>query len=224
MASHISEEGMEGGIMKKNTNVPIAILSCFLIAFIIQGILKLCGVFIFEKALHWGIFKIIDNNVWLQVIYYSIIVFVTMYCLSFILTDRPYSQKLWQYLVLIIFAFSVTTFRILGTYSAMLNIFLDIVIYILVPFFITITTNVKYRMFENSLFGVVTTLSINIFMYFGYLGLNFWSNILNSLLPINTIWLPASTNLLIQLEVYIGLITLMLSMNGLVRYVKRRLS
>ena len=47
---------------KDNSKVPIAILSCFLIAFILQGILKISGVFIFEKALDWEIFKIIDNS------------------------------------------------------------------------------------------------------------------------------------------------------------------
>lgn len=73
----------------KNNKVPIAVLSCFLIAFIIQGILKLCGIFVFEKALDLDIFKLIDNNLWLQIIYYSLIVFATMYCLSFSLTSRP---------------------------------------------------------------------------------------------------------------------------------------
>ena len=214
----------ETNIIKKQDNkkVPIAILSCFLIAFVIQGLLKFCGVFIFEKALYWGIFTIIDSNIYLQITYYSIIVFITMYCLSFMLVDKPYSKQWWHYMVLIVFAFGITTFRLIGTYSATFNMFLDIVLYVLVPFFINVTTSKKHKIFENNLFGIVTTLSINIFMYFGYLGLNFWSNLLNSLLPIDTMWLPASTNLLIQLEVYIGLVTLMLSMNGLVQYVKRR--
>ena len=56
-----------------NKKVPLAILCCFLIAFLIQGILKLSGVFIFEKVLDWDIFSIIDSNLWLNILFNSII-------------------------------------------------------------------------------------------------------------------------------------------------------
>ena len=51
----------------KNNKVPIAILSCFLIAFILQGVLKISGILVFEKALNWEIFDIIDTHKWKRV-------------------------------------------------------------------------------------------------------------------------------------------------------------
>ena len=83
----------------KNHKVPSAILSCFLIAFIIQGVLKLSGIFVFDKALDWDIFKIIDNNKFLYVVYYSILIFIVEYCLSFALTTKCYSKK-WYHTVI----------------------------------------------------------------------------------------------------------------------------
>jgi hypothetical protein len=68
---------------KDNKKVPIAILSCFLIAFILQGILKISGLFVFEKALNLEIFNIIDNSILFQIFYYSLLSFISIYCLSF---------------------------------------------------------------------------------------------------------------------------------------------
>jgi hypothetical protein len=96
-----------------------------------------------------------------------------------------------------------------------------VLLYVVVPFVINITTDKSNRLFEKiDIFSVVTTLSINIFIYFSYLGLTYWSNILTSLLPIQTVWLSSSTNFLIRIEIYIGMITYMLSMNMLIKKIK----
>ena len=205
---------------RENYKVPFAVLSCFLIAFIVQGILKLCGVFVFEKALDWGIFKIIDNTLWLQIIYYSLIMLATTYCLSFAMTNKFYSKKWYHYVILVIGSFGVTTFRLLVPLSYQIHLVLDVLIYIIAPAVINITTSEKNKLLKNNLFGIVLTISNQIILYFAYLGLCYWSNVLTSLLPIDPVWLPASTNFLVQLEVYTGLISVAISLNCLVSRIK----
>ena len=205
---------------KENYKVPIAVLSCFLIAFIIQGVLKLCGVFVFEKALDWEIFKIIDNTLWMQIIYYSLIMFATTYCLSFAMTNKIYSKKWYHYLILVLASFGVTSLRLLVPLSYQIHLTLDVLIYIIVPAIINITTSSEDKLLKNNLFGIIITISNQIILYFAYLGLCYWSNVLTSLLPIDPVWLPASTNFLVQLEVYIGLISATISLNCLVSRIK----
>ena len=208
----------------KNNKVPIAILSCFLIAFILQGVFKISRILVFEKAVDWEIFAIIDKHKSLQLILYSCFNILTVYCMSFALTSKPYSKKWFHYVIILIFAVGITAFRMFGEYTPQENILLDVLLYVVIPFSINITTDKDDRLFENiSIFEIVTTLSINIFIHFSYLGIVYWSNILASLLPIKTVWLNSSTNFLIQLEIYIGMIIFMLSMNMLIQYFKRRI-
>lgn len=208
--------------MNENHRVPTAILSCFLIAFVLQGVLKLSGVFIFEKALDWEIFAIIDSNEWVQIIYYSLIVLITTYCLSFALTSKPYSKKWYHYAILVVASVGITAIRMYVEISAQLNIVLDIFIYVLVPLIINFTTNEKDRLFGKSINNIVMAITIQISLYFCYLGLTYWSGLLNSILPINTMWLSASAMFLINLEVYIGLIAFMFSMNALITSIKNK--
>ena len=206
---------------KNNNKVPVAILSCFLIAFIAQGVLKLSGIFIFEKALDWQVFKIIDASGVLQVIYYSIIVFINIYCLSFALTDRPYSNKWYHYLIMLVVAFSITAFRTLATYTYQVDIICDVFVYILIPFVINLTSSKDRKLFDRSVFGIVMTLALNIMMYFCYIGLGYWSNLLTSILLIEPIYLASSTFFLITLEMYIGLVIFMISMNIVIKEIKQ---
>lgn len=206
---------------KDNRKVPVAVLSCFLIAFILQGILKLCGVLVFEKALGWGIFNIIDRYKWLQIIYYSLFVTIVIYCLSFCMTSKPYSKKWYHYIIIVLTAVSVTTLREFVKLSIRLDILVDILAYIITPFIINITTNSDERLCKNDLFGIVTTLTLNIVFYLCHLGLQYWSAILNSIFPQHSMWLGSSSNLLIQLEVYIGLACIMLTTNELVKSIRR---
>jgi hypothetical protein len=208
---------------KTNERVPMAILSCFLIAFILQGILKISGVFVFEKALTWEIFNIIDNNMWLQIIYYSLIVLITTYCLSFALTIKPYSKKWYHYVILICASVTITTIRLYVKISYELNIILDILIYVCIPLLINLTTCLKDRLFNNSVSHIILTITIQISLYFCYLGLGYWSTLLTSILPLNTMWLTASQMFLTQIEMYIGIITFMLSMNFLIKYIKENI-
>lgn len=206
---------------EKNNKVPIAILSCFLIAFILQGVLKISGILVFEKALGWEIFTIIDKYKILQVFYYAMIVSISVYCLSFSLTTKCYSKKWYHYIMIILIPILITAFRLYGTYTPQQNILLDIILYVGIPFTISITSCAKDKLFNNnSLFSIISTLTINISMYFCYLGITYWSNVLNSLLPLDTVWLTASTMFLINFEIYIGLITFMLSMNILIKKLK----
>ena len=205
---------------KSNNKVPIAILSCFLITFIIQGILKLSGVFVFEKAIDWEIFKIIDDTLWLKIIHYSLIMFVTMYCLSFVFTNKAYSTKWYHYIILVIGAFGITTLRLLVSLSNQIQIILDTISYIVIPYIICLTTQEKDRLFKNNLFGIVITLALQIMMYFAYLGLGYWSALLCSLYPICPTWVSSSANFLMQLEIYIAIISFLISGNMLVKYLK----
>lgn len=206
---------------KNNDRVPIAILSCFLIAFIVQGILKISGVFVFEKALNWEIFKIIDENKILNIAFYSLFSFCTIYCLSFSFLTTS-KNCFWQYILILLVSCGVIILRTFVTLTYSQHILVDIIAYVVVPFFIHLTATSKNRIFKNSLFGIITTLSINIILYLAYLGLCYWSSLLNSIILIKPEWLSSSANFLIQSEVYMGLIICMLSTNCLVRYLKRR--
>lgn len=202
---------------KDNSRVPSAVLSCFLIAFILQGVLKISGVLVFEKALNWEIFSIIDNNKWLQVVYYSFISFIAVYCLSFALTKKPYSKQWYHYIIIIVPVICITIFRLYGKYTPQQNLLMDVLLYVVIPFVIDITDTKDNRLFEDlKIFNIVIILTINIALYFCYLGLTYWSNLVTSLLPITTIWVSSSTMFLINFEIYIGLITCMLSMNILI--------
>lgn len=205
---------------KDNDKVPCAILSSFLIAFVLQGILKLSGVFIFEKALDWEIFKIIDNSRFAQIIYYSFIILITTYCLSFSLTKKPYSKKWYHYVILFASCLLVTSIRLCIQITYALNIFLDIFIYILIPLLINLTSSLEDRLLNNSLSGIILTVSIQISLYFCYLGLGYWSTLLTSILPLDTLWLTSSLNFLTQFEMYIGIVMFMFSMNYLIKKIK----
>lgn len=204
----------------KNSKVPMTVLSCFLIAFILQGVLKLCGVFVFEKALDWDIFKIIDNTLWLQIIYYGLIMVTTMYCLSFSLTTKCYSNKWYHYVIISLFGFGATTLRLLVSLTNQIQIVLDVLVYIVIPIIINLTTNKEDKAIKNDIIGFIITFALQILMYFAYLGLGYWSALLNSMLPINPMWASPSCNFLVRLEMYIALFTFMISSNMLVKHLK----
>ena len=96
-----------------NRKVPLAILCCFLIAFLIQGAFKLAGIFIFDKALDWQIFAIIDNSIFLSILYYSILMFLTMCCLSFTLRRYIFSKCWYHYIIMLVLSFTVITIQYL---------------------------------------------------------------------------------------------------------------
>lgn len=202
---------------KDNSKVPVAILSCFLIAFILQGGLKISGVFIFEKALNWEIFKFIDSVPLLRISYYSIFCMITTYCLTFSLTNKPYSVKFYHYLILVISCIIITICRMLLVTPFYMEFIYDICLYILVPLIINLTTDKKYKNIKSP----VVTLALQIMLYFAYLGLAYWSNLLASLLPVTQTVLPASVHFLVKFEMYIGLVTLMLSMNLFIKKEER---
>lgn len=206
----------------RNDKVPMAILSCFLVAFVLQGILKLSGVFVFEKALEWEIFNIIDNHLWLQIIYYSLIMILIVYCLSFALTSKSYSNKWYHYVLITLTSIGVTIIRMTISISYSLNMFLDILVYIIMPLIINITTEDNYRLFHRNLTNLIITITIQISLYFCYLGLTYWSSMLNSIVITDVVWVSTSRHFLIYFELYIGLITFMFGMNLLIKNIKRR--
>lgn len=201
-----------------NKKVPLAILCCFLIAFLIQGILKLSGVFIFEKALNWEIFAIIDSNLWLSILFNSIINIIAVYCLSFCLTTRPYSNKWYHYVIIVVSSVSMITLKLLVFIPIKFQFLIDAFLYIVVPLIINLTTDKEYKIFKSRNFIVI--FAIQILLYFCYLGLCYWSSVLNSLLPIDQVVLNSMDTFLIYFEVYIGLIALMLSCNILQSKIK----
>ena len=206
----------------KNSKVPSAILCCFAIAFIIQGVLKLSGVFIFDKVLNWDFFKIIDNNLWLEIVYYSIFVFIIIYCLSFSISTKPYSKKWWHYVIIAIASFGITTLKMLLNTTFQLYVLYDIINYILVPFIISITNDNEIFK-KKSLTNIVLILLMQILLYFCYLGMGYWSSLLSSFVIVEPTVLQSSANFLISMEVYIGLVLIMLSLNLFLRSIKMRI-
>jgi hypothetical protein len=206
---------------EKNNKVPIAILSCFLIAFILQGVLKLSGILVFEKALDWEIFSVIDKNKWLGIVYNSLLNLIPIYCLSFALTNKPYSKKFYHYILIVATTFGMISLRTFVNLSIQHHIIVDVFAFIFVPFIINMTTNSKERLFNRDLSGIIMTLTFNIILYFCYLGLGYWSGVLTSLVPINPMWLTSSANFLIQFETYTGLVGLMTSSNILINYLRK---
>ena len=206
----------------KNNKVPIAILSCFLIAFILQGVLKLSGILVFEKALDWEIFTIIDKHFPLQVVYYSIFLFISLYCLSFTLTSKPYSKKWYHYVIIIVTVITTTIVRLKIKTDYRIDILIDIAIYILIPLIINMTTEEKYRLNFKNVDNFIINLSMQIALYLCYLGLNFWSGLLTSIVALDNIMLSASANCLVQLEVYLGLVLFMLSINMIIKGIKEK--
>lgn len=208
--------------MEKNNKVPIAILSCFLIAFVLQGILKISGVFIFEKALDWEIFKIIDSNVFLNIVHSSIITIIIVYCLSFALTSKCYSRKWYHYLLIVVPTIVIVTIRTLILTPMYVEYILDLILYIIIPIIVNITTDKEYILFKKrSLENIVITISVQILLYFCYLGLSFWSNLLNSLIPVIQNCPISSVVFLIYFEVYMSLICLMLTFNTTIKIVNK---
>lgn len=204
-----------------NKKVPFAILSCFLIAFVLQLALKMCGVFIFEKALSWDIFRIIDSNIILNTFYYSIFVFVAMYCCSFALSTKPYSTKIWHYIVLAGVSIGVTFVKNFTPLNITLQFIYDILCYILVPLLINLTLRKEDKIIiSDKLTNVVVLVSMQTLMYFVYLGLCYWSSMACSLIPITQVVLYPSTMFLIYFEVYFGLALLMLCMNVVIKEAK----
>ena len=202
-----------------NKRVPLAILSCFVIAFIIQGILKLSGVFIFEKALNWEIFELIDNNIVLNIIFNSLVNIIAVYCLSFSLTTRPYSNKWYHYVIICLSSIGIMTLKLLILIPIRLQFLLDIYLYIIVPLIINLTTQKQYKLWGNKSFIILCT--IQILLYFCYLGLCYWSSLLNSILLIEPIFANSMTSFLIFFEVYIGLVILMLCFNVFIDKIKK---
>ena len=210
-------------MLNKNDRVPSAILSCFLIAFILQGVLKICGVFIFEKALAWEIFKVIDNNKFLYIVNYFLITFIVVYCLSFTFTTRWYSKKWYHYVIMIVPTLAVIIAKTFVLMPLRLQFICDIVLYVVVPLVVYLTTNRENRLFERcSVFNVVTIVSLQILLYYCYLGLAYWSSILNSLIPTIQLFPQASTMFLIYFEVYMAQMLLMLSCNFLINKFKNK--
>lgn len=208
--------------MEKNNKVPIAILSCFLIAFVLQGILKISGVFIFEKALDWEIFKIIDSNVFLNIVHSSIITIIIVYCLSFALTSKCYSKKWYHYLLIVVPTIVIVTIRTLILTPMHVEYILDIILYVTIPLIINLTTSKEYILFKKrNLENIVITISVQILLYFCYLGLAYWSSLLNSLIPVIQECPISSVIFLIYFEVYMSLIFLMLTFNTTIKIVNK---
>ena len=204
--------------MKNNKKVPIAVLSCFLIAFILQGVLKICGVFIFEKALEWDVFNIIDEVLWLNILFNSFINIIAVYCLSFSLSTKAYSKKWYHYAIILVSSVGMMTLKLLVLVPLQWQFLCDIFLYVIVPMIINLTSNREDTIYKNKSF--ILALSIQVLLYFCYLGLAYWSSMLNSLLPIQQEFLGSMDMFLIYFELYIGLILLMLSCNCLVYKIK----
>lgn len=205
-----------------NKRVPIAICSLFLVAFVVQVVLKLSGVFIFEKALDWQVFGFIDKTIWVAIPYYAIFIFITMYCLAFMLTTKPYSKKWYHYTIMIGTAVGISAFKLLIVFDVittlLIDILLDLIIYVAIPLVIHFTTEKQDRLFETkTITNIIVVIAIQILFYFCYLGLNFWSCLLNCFVPTTQSFVYASSAFLTQIEVYTVLITLMLSINTLIK-------
>ena len=145
---------------------------------------------------------------------------VCVYCLCFALTTKWYSKKWYHYVAIFGICLINTIVKLNFTISFVGHMLFDILLYILLPLFINITTNAKDKLLKKSLFDIVLLITLQISLYFYYLGLGYWSGLLTSYLPQIPTLLSASTNFLIRLEMYIGVVMIMLSMNMVIRKIK----
>ena len=123
-------------------------------------------------------------------------------------------------MLIILSCYCITWVRLTFTLNYAMHIVLDIIGYVVVPFIINLTTNKKYKLMNNDLTSIILTLSIQIAFYFCYLGLTYWSSLLTSLIVINPMFVSTSRHFLIFIEIYIGIITAMLSSNLLIKKIK----
>ena len=193
---------------EKNNKVPIAILSCFLIAFILQGVLKLSGILAFEKALDWEIFSVIDKNLYANIVYQIFINVIKVYCLSFVLTPRPYSKKWYSYVIIILTSVGVILPRMLIQSPMYMQFVYDVLLYIVAPTIIGIIENHKNTYTNN--IKIIPRIACHIMLYFCYLGLGYWSGLVCSLYPEYQLMLSSSKMFLINFEVYIALVMITL--------------
>ena len=118
-------------------------------------------------------------------------------------------------------AFAFSTFaRLYSNFDYQTHIILDVFVYVVIPLIIKFTLDKKDRLLENNLFNYILIVTIQIGCYFCYLGLEYWSSLLCSLLPINPEWVTSSTMFLLQLEEYIALVSFMLGTTLLVKLKK----
>ena len=143
-----------------------------------------------------------------------------MYCLSFSLTSRPYSKKWFHYVILTISSIGITILRLLVSLSYIVQIVIDLFIYIVVPIVINLTSSNEDRLLKKNVFNVVLTITIQCGLYFCYLGLTYWSCLLNSMLITTPLFVTASRQFLVRLEVYLGLFAFMLGMNLTIKNLK----
>lgn len=207
---------------KDNSKVPFAVWCCFLIAFIVQCILKMNGIFVFEKTLNWQIFDTIDKNITLTIIYYSFTIMLVQYCLSFSFTGTLKPKKFYHYFLIVNSSFLVTIIRTKMIFTLSENMLMDILLYIVIPIVINITSNAENRLFKRDLFDIVATISVHIALYMFYLGLTYCSSMLASIIVIKPTWVSPSKAFLIYFELYWGLVTLKMTMNMLINKLKRR--
>jgi hypothetical protein len=94
--------------------------------------------------------------------------------------------------------------------------------YIAIPIIVNFTTFEKYKnICKNNITTSVSIIAVQIMLYCCYLGLCYWSGLLNSLLPVMQSVLYTSTHFLVFFEMYIGLILTMLSLNHFVRILNK---
>ena len=131
------------------------------------------------------------------------IVFTITYCLSFSLTSRPYSNKWYHYVILAISSIGITVLRLLVPLSYVVQIVIDLFIYIIIPIIINLTSDNECRLLNKNIFNIILIITIQCGLYFCYLGLTYWSCLLNSMLITTPLFTTASRQFLVGLEVYI---------------------
>ena len=124
--------------------------------------------------------------------------------MSFILTNKPYSDKWYHYALIIIISYFITWIRTTYNLSYAMHTILDIIGYVIVPFIINLTNNNKNKLFNNNYASIVITLSLQVVFYFCYLGLTYWSSLLTSLIVINPMFVSTSRSFLIFFEVLLN--------------------
>lgn len=199
----------------QKNKIAVATLACFLVAFVAAYALKILGIFIFEKALDWQIFKIIDENRFLLIAFYTVLTFGIMYCLTFAPSGKLYSKIWWHYVILAATSIGTVLGRLYFVPVPQAHFIYDIIAYIGIP----IIFNIFIFKTIDKMVAIVTS----IFLYFCFAGMTDWSNMLNELLDIYITNPPASTYMLIYTEVLIGLGLILLSGNYAINYLKEEM-
>lgn len=197
--------------------VAMSVFCCFLVAFVTLYAIKIFGVFLFGDLIAWSIWETIDSIKWLSIIYYCFWSILCTYLFVFTLNDKPYSKTWWHYIFIVIIPILCVLGRTYFIPFTQMEFLYDIIQFILTPLLFWFILQKGYK--ENILYKFAIII-LNIIMYFYYLGVKYYSRTVNQLTTLAFTQTTASAHFLINMEIYFGIMLLMILSNLTINYIK----